>query len=142
MNAHRALVAGTASLAAAGALAGIALAGPSAGTSVAVTLGKPTELKMTVAPGKVKAGSVTFVVTNKGKAPHEMVVVPLPAGKAKVPTLQNGRANEKGALGEAPEMGGGKTKTITLKLKKGRYSLLCNVPGHYAGGMFVNFNVS
>lgn len=142
MNAHRALGAIAASLAVAGTLSGIAFAGPSVGTSVAVTLGKPSELKMTVAPGKVKAGSVTFVVTNKGKAPHEMVVVPLAAGQTKVPSLQNGRASERGALGEAPEMGGGKTKTITLKLKKGRYSLLCNVPGHYAGGMAVDFNVS
>jgi uncharacterized cupredoxin-like copper-binding protein len=141
MHPHRAIVAAAASLTAAGALAGVALGAPSAGTTVKVTLGKPSELKMTVAPGKVKAGSVTFVVANKGSAPHEMVVVPLAAGQAKVPQ-KNGRAVEKGALGEAPEMAGGRSKTITLKLKAGRYSLLCNVPGHYAGGMYVGFTVS
>jgi uncharacterized cupredoxin-like copper-binding protein len=142
MHASRLLVATAASLTAAGALAGVALAGPAAsGTTVKVTLGKPSELKMQAAPAAVKAGPVTFVVTNKGKAPHEMVVVPLAKGETKV-AMKNGRAVEKGALGEAPEMGGGKTKTITLNLKKGKYVLLCNVPGHYAGGMFTSFNVT
>ena len=30
---------------------------------------------------------------------------------------------------------------MTLTLKKGHYSLLCNLPGHYKGGQFVDFYV-
>ena len=143
MPVTRTIAAVTAATAAAGALAGLAIAAPSApaATTVKVTLGKPSELRMIAAPSRTKAGKVTFVVTNVGKAPHEMVVVPLAAGEAK-PPMKNGLAVERGALGEAPEMGAGARKTITLTLKKGRYSLLCNVPGHYAAGMVTTLTVS
>lgn len=141
MRAHRALVAATASLTAAGVLAGVALAGSSAGSTVKVVLGKPSELKMTASTLKVKAGKVTFAVANRGKLPHEMVGVPLPAGKTKL-AVKGPRASERGAVGEVGEMPGGRSKTVTLGLKPGRYQLICNVPGHYAGGMFLNFTVS
>jgi uncharacterized cupredoxin-like copper-binding protein len=143
MQKHKALVAAAASLTAAGALAGVALASPAAGggTTVKVTLGKPTELKMTASRLKVKAGEIKFVVTNAGKIGHEMVVVPLPKGQTKL-KVTGSRASEKGALGEAPEMAGGKSRTIHLPLKAGRYQLVCNVPGHYQGGMYLDFTVS
>jgi uncharacterized cupredoxin-like copper-binding protein len=116
-------------------------AGAKAAAKVKVTLGAPTEFKLTATPAGVKAGSVTFLVTNKGKIVHEMVVVPLPTGQTKLAT-KNGRAVQKGALGEAHEMAAGKSKTLTVTLEPGKYQLVCNLPGHFAGGMFANFKVS
>lgn len=40
------------------------------------------------------------------------------------------------------DMEAGASKTLTLKLDKGRYALICNIPGHYAAGMFADFTVS
>ena len=31
---------------------------------------------------------------------------------------------------------------MTLTLRAGRYELLCNEPGHYAAGMFTEFDVA
>jgi uncharacterized cupredoxin-like copper-binding protein len=31
---------------------------------------------------------------------------------------------------------------LTLNLKKGRYVLICNIPGHYKSGMHADFTVS
>jgi uncharacterized cupredoxin-like copper-binding protein len=60
-----------------------------------------------------------------------MVVVrtSLPAGK--LSTNAKGLASESGAVGETGDVKPGATKTITLSLKKGKYALICNLPGHY-----------
>jgi uncharacterized cupredoxin-like copper-binding protein len=140
MRIKHACIATTAALAAAGAIAASALGADSTETTLQITLGKPSELKLT-APTRAKAGKITFIVTNKGTLPHEMVVVPLPPGKTALP-VKGSRASEKGSLGEAPEMGKGRTKSVTLELKPGRYQLICNVAGHYQGGMFKNLIVA
>jgi uncharacterized cupredoxin-like copper-binding protein len=106
------------------------------GTPVAVTFGTPTEFSTTVDTPSVAAGDVTFTVTNNGKMPHEFVVVAAPDGAAALKE-SNGEAN-----GEIEEVPVGKSGTLTLNLKAGKYVLLCNLPGHFAGGMFVEFTVA
>lgn len=86
------------------------------------------------------AGKVTFKVTNSGKVPHEMVVVRTdkPAGG-----LGTGsRVSEKGSAGETGDVAPGASKTATLKLAKGHYALICNIPGHYSSGMHADFTVN
>jgi uncharacterized cupredoxin-like copper-binding protein len=111
------------------------------GTPVAVTFGTPTEFSTTVDTPSVAAGDVTFTVTNNGKMPHEFVVVAAPDGAAALKE-SNGEANEDDAVGEIEEVPVGKSGTLTLNLKAGKYVLLCNLPGHFAGGMFVEFTVA
>ncbi len=86
------------------------------------------------------AGKVTFSVTNTGKVEHEFVVVKTvrPAGSL---TSHGGEASEAGNVGEIGSVKPGQQKKLTLTLKAGHYSLLCNLPGHYKAGQFVDFYV-
>jgi uncharacterized cupredoxin-like copper-binding protein len=86
------------------------------------------------------AGAVTFTVTNAGSVEHEFVVLRTAQPAAKLP-LSGGRASEAGHVGELGGLKPGQTKTLTLRLKPGHYSLICNLPGHYAGGMHADLTV-
>lgn len=46
-----------------------------------------------------------------------------------------------GALGEVPELAPGASGTVTLTLEPGVYLLVCNIPGHYACGMWTLLTV-
>ena len=86
------------------------------------------------------AGKVTFSVKNTGKAEHEFVVLRTlrPAGSL---TSHGGEASEAGNVGEIGSVKPGQLKKLTLTLKKGHYSIVCNLPGHYANGQFTDFYV-
>jgi uncharacterized cupredoxin-like copper-binding protein len=115
---------------------GNAVAAASATTSK-VTL---TEFKVKPKPASAKAGKVTFAVKNAGSAVHELVVLRTNIAPGKLP-VKNGRAVEKGKVGEVSNLRPGKTGKLTRALKKGKYVLLCNVPGHYQAGQFTGFRV-
>ena len=79
-------------------------------------------------------------VTNLSRSiVHEMIVVAVENPNAPLPYDYNtGQIPEKQVkmLGETEEMEPNAEKTITLDLKPGAYLLICNVPGHYAAGMW------
>jgi uncharacterized cupredoxin-like copper-binding protein len=105
--------------------------------AVAVTL---NEFNAIPAVQGAPAGSVTFTVKNSGKIEHEFVVLRTlrPAGSL---ASHNGEASEAGNVGEIGSVKPGQQKKLTLTLKKGHYSLLCNLPGHYKSGQFTDFYV-
>ncbi len=82
-------------------------------TTVAVTLGKPSEFKITLSKKTIVKGVTTFKVTNKGGISHDFKI----AGKKTV-SLKTGKA-----------------ATLKATLKKGKYPFLCTLPGHAAAGM-------
>ncbi len=102
-------------------------------------------------PGKVGAGTVSLRVVNRGALTHELVVLPLSAGQV-VGTRTvgaDGRVDEAGSLGEASRTcGAGAGDGIAVgaagwvTLEPGRYELVCNLPGHYAAGMYNELDVS
>lgn len=98
------------------------------------------EFKLQPAPKSVKAGPVTFAVTNAGSIVHEVLVLKTDAAPGSLP-VKGDRVSEKGALGEVPDVAAGKTKQVTLNLKAGRYVLLCNLKGHYKLGQWSAFTV-
>ena len=113
--------AGIAVVFAAFAVAGPVLAAPSharhaQGAAVKVTA---TEFKFALSPTSAKAGSVTFTLVNKGHISHDFSI----AGK------------------KTPVIGPGKTATLTVTLKAGKYPYKCTVPGHAAAGMKGTFTV-
>lgn len=93
----------------------------------------------------VKAGEVRFQVTNASKAlVHEMVVSPVKDLKAPLPYDKAGNKineDEAGHLGEVAELEPGKKGELKLTFKPGSYILYCNIPGHYALGMWTLLTV-
>ncbi len=102
---------------------------------------------------KVPAGTVSFRVANTGSLVHELVVLPLPYGQevGQRAVGTDNRVDEIGSLGEASNTCGagagdgidpGGIGWVTLHLSPGTYELVCNLPGHYAAGMYTKLTVS
>jgi uncharacterized cupredoxin-like copper-binding protein len=94
----------------------------------------------------VKAGPVTFMVSNDSKnLVHEMLVVSVADPQTPLPyDSKDDRVIESKIkdLGEASDLPPGKKKTLTLTLKPGDYILMCNQPAHYKSGMKANLTVT
>ena len=112
-----------------------------------------TPLTLQAVPARVPAGVISFVVRNMGLRTHEMVVLPLPDGRAagRRETTGDGRVDEAGSLGEASAscaagsgegIAAGTAGWVTLDLRPGRYELVCNLRDHYVDGMHHLFTVS
>lgn len=78
--------------------------------SVGVT-GK--EFRFALTTKSARHGKVTFKFTNKGRVKHDFKI----AGK-KTPVLRPG-----------------KSASLTVTLKTGKYKYICTVPGHVSAGM-------
>ncbi|MHB1251919.1 MAG: sulfocyanin-like copper-binding protein [Acidimicrobiales bacterium] len=102
-------------------------------------------------PSQVPAGDVTFVATNVGALTHELLVLPAPRDGVGTRAMGvDGKVNESSSLAEASTSCGrgagagiapGTTSWVTLHLSPGNYELLCNVPWHYANGMYQGLTV-
>jgi uncharacterized cupredoxin-like copper-binding protein len=108
--------------------------------AVAVVMGKPKEYSLIPSPVSVAAGKVTFNVVNKGSILHEFVIVP--GASAAALKQPDGEATEDGSPGEVPDVKAGDSGSVTVTLPAGKYVLLCNLPGHFAGGMYATFKVT
>jgi uncharacterized cupredoxin-like copper-binding protein len=120
---RRPVVVGVAAISAAAvSLAPVAAAGDrpharAAATTVSVT-GK--EYKFTLSRSSARHGSITFRFTNKGRLKHDFKI-----SSKKTRVLRKG-----------------KSQSITVRLKKGRYRYLCTVKGHASAGMKGTFRVT
>ena len=82
------------------------------------------DFHITVVHGRLTAGTVVFRVTNRGPDEHEFIVVRADHGLL-----------EKSIVGAIEPAPAGETNVLRLSLKPGRYALVCNMFGHYMGGM-------
>ncbi len=109
-------------------------------------------MRLVAAPSRVPQGKVTFMATNTGSVNHELVVLPLGSNQivGTRPVQSDGSINEDGSLGEASRSCGrdtgdgiapGTAGWTTIDLGPGRYELVCNLPGHYAAGMYTQLTV-
>jgi uncharacterized cupredoxin-like copper-binding protein len=99
----------------------------------------------------VASGRVTFIATNYGHLNHELLILPMPTGGAGTrPLGANGKIDESSSLGEASQscatgvgngISPGTRSWTTVNLVPGNYELLCDVPWHYANGMFTTLTV-
>lgn len=112
-----------------------------AATTVDVELGTAAnEFALVPDPTEAAAGTITFAVTNGGKVEHELVVIKTDKGAANLGEA-NGEADETGAVDEIV-LAAGESGELTVDLEAGSYALVCNLPGHYAAGMFEDFTVN
>jgi uncharacterized cupredoxin-like copper-binding protein len=90
------------------------------------------------APDEIPSGEVRFEVHNLGAIEHELEVLrtgldpdDLPVKDAEV------RVGAKGleTVGKTGRMRSGAAAELAVRLRRGDYVLICNVPGHYQSGM-------
>lgn len=119
------------------------------GTVVKVELqddGTLNSMRMKLNHASVKAGPVTFEVTNESKSlVHEMLVIPTSLEASALPYDAKKDVfveSKVESLGEVEEMQPGTSGHLTLELKAGLYLLACNQPGHLHAGMWTKFTVN
>lgn len=106
----------------------------------------PMGATLVASPTTVPAGQISLVVPNTGALVHELVILPLPAdGPGTRTTGTDGKIDESASRGEASRscaagtgdgITPGSTGWTTVTLTPGRYELACDMPWHYAAGMF------
>lgn len=107
---------------------------------------KEKEMAIIPASNTAPAGQIDFVVKNVGRMPHELVVFKTDLPLDKLPQ-KNGEMDEKGAgVKNVADTGenyikSGETRTLRANLTTGKYVLVCNLPGHFSGGMKTAFVV-
>jgi uncharacterized cupredoxin-like copper-binding protein len=89
------------------------------------------------AVSSVRAGKVTFIASNVGRLPHELMVERMPM-KFDSPM----HPNEDAAQGMIEDMDPGEGGRMTMHLKPATYMLFCNLPGHYVAGQHTTFTVT
>ena len=97
-------------------------------TLITVVAGKPSELSFQLSKSsKLKVGTYTFKVTNKGLGFHTFKFCTTPVKNAAKNTC----------VGKVTKtLHPGQTASFTVKITKtGKYEYLCSIPGHAAGGM-------
>ena len=127
-------------------LAATALSGCASGPSqVDVSL---TTYVITLSTDSVKAGEVTFHVTNNAAdLVHEFVIFKTDLPEDQLPLTAENIVDEAGAgitfINEVEDVEMGTSKDLTVTLEPGRYVLLCNTSEnlHYQHGMHIVFTV-
>jgi uncharacterized cupredoxin-like copper-binding protein len=112
------------------------------GTPVNVTLreASDTAYVLTADKSTVKAGNLTFKVTDTGKKDHEMVILRLDGNaafdKLAIDSATN-RVSEDTNVGETgdPNLKPGEVRSFNVNLPAGNYVLVCNIEKHYGLGM-------
>jgi uncharacterized cupredoxin-like copper-binding protein len=93
------------------------------------------------------AGSTTITAPNDGSVEHELVLFKTNTNPADLPTKANGEVDEEKLDQQAQEGGeladveAGKVKSGKFNLTPGKYVMFCNLPGHYAAGMYGTLTV-
>ncbi|TAM90561.1 MAG: hypothetical protein EPN43_05455 [Jatrophihabitans sp.] len=110
-------------------------------------------MRVVASPASAPAGTVSLIAANTGYLTHELLVLPPRAGQqAGTRTVgADGRVDEAGSSGEASAscaagagdgIAAGSDGWVTVHLPAGRYELVCNLPGHYAAGMYTELDVT
>jgi uncharacterized cupredoxin-like copper-binding protein len=102
------------------------------------------DFKISLSENHLFAGPVVFQADNKGPDAHELIVV---RDNGRLPLRPDGMTvNEEGlekqivgALEPGPS---GDIRDLKVDLKPGRYVLLCNMYGHFMGGMHSTIEVT
>jgi uncharacterized cupredoxin-like copper-binding protein len=117
----------------------------SAGPTLSIAMG---DFFFTPADATAKAGTTTIEAPNEGSTEHELVLFKTNMDPAKLPTEANGEVNEEKmdkiaeSAGEIADVEGGETRSGQFELTPGKYVMFCNLPGHYAQGMYGTLTIT
>ena len=124
-----------------------AASGGSAGGGQQLTI-KMGDYFFAPANGSAKAGKTVIEAPNEGTVEHELVVFKTNMDPAKLPTEAGGGVDEEKLdevaeeAGEVADVEAGETKSGNFQLTPGKYVIFCNLPGHYAQGMYGSLTVT
>jgi hypothetical protein len=111
------------------------------GTPKAATVNvRERDFRITM-PERLPAGEVDLRVNNKGPDDHELIVIRRDSEgeEEELPVRRSGLTVDEDGLGKsvvgALEPGEPGVRHLRVKLKPGHYELICNMAGHYYGGM-------
>jgi uncharacterized cupredoxin-like copper-binding protein len=95
-------------------------------------------------PATATAGDVVFVASNEGAETHEFEIFRIEGDTD--PTalpVEDNVADTEGLtlLDEVEDVTPGGSAELTVNLDAGAYAVICNLPGHYAQGMFATLDV-
>jgi uncharacterized cupredoxin-like copper-binding protein len=106
---------------------------------------KTAIMSIDINPKSVLQGKVKFNVKNSSATViHEMILAPLKDSNVPLPYLdKDNKVDEEAAvhLGEVSELDPGKSGSLTVDMKPGKYVLYCNIVGHYMAGMWTIIDV-
>jgi uncharacterized cupredoxin-like copper-binding protein len=99
---------------------------------------KERDFRITVAPARVRAGTVRLVLRNEGPDTHELLLVR--SSRGALPLRSDGltvdeETLDRATVGVIEGKEPGTKEELLLHLKPGHYELFCNMAGHYLGGM-------
>ena len=78
-----------------------------------------------------------------GLPPDQIVGSRPPGGDGKIgETAGPAEASTTCGAGPGEGIAPGRSSRVTLILLAGRFELVCNLPGHYAAGMYIQLNVT
>lgn len=101
-----------------------------------------TDTQIIPAPTSAPAGTVEFMIRNGGTTIHEFEIFESPQTDIELPIVSNiADTADLTLVDEVEDIPPGATVRLAVPLSPGRYLLICNLPGHYAAGMHVEFQV-
>ncbi|HEU5002887.1 MAG TPA: plastocyanin/azurin family copper-binding protein [Actinomycetota bacterium] len=117
-----------------------AVAAPGAAPATGPVTVDLTEFTVKAAATTIAPGQVTLTITNAGKIQHELLVFRSDLAPGAYPKADGG-IDEEGAgiqkVSDGDNLDPGTTQTRTVDLTSpGTYLFVCNLPGHYAAGMY------
>jgi uncharacterized cupredoxin-like copper-binding protein len=92
----------------------------------------------------MNAGDVTFHITNSATdQAHEFVIVQTDLAAGQLPVDVNGDVDEEQVtvVDEVEDLQPAAVQDLSVNLAGGHYVLMCNQPGHYKQGMYLDFTV-
>jgi len=116
-------------------------------SDMGMMMGNAARMGLSASPSIIASGKVNIVLSNLGMRTHELVVLPLADGQSAGMRVvgADGKIDESGSLGEVSNncasgsgkgIASGSRGWTTLNLGPGRYEFVCNLPNHYAAGMY------
>ena len=131
----------------------VLLAACSAGPTSGPVSATVKEWQISLSSTTLKAGSITFNITNGGDKEHEFVMRKTDLKSDKLPLNADGEVSETATelteVGDPSEVAeiksGSSDRTITVTLQPGHYVIFCNLHVgdllHYQKGMRIDFDV-
>jgi uncharacterized cupredoxin-like copper-binding protein len=96
------------------------------------------DFQISLSTTHVDAGDVVFRDHNAGPDAHELIVIRSDGGRLRLRAdgmTVDEEGLEKLTVGALEPGAGGSTRELRVRLEPGTYTLLCNMYGHYMGGM-------